>query len=170
MQKGEPNNSDILQNWFLPEIKNPVFNLYKFENHEGSTPESYKMDWNLMNDEEFGSRKVLKLKYRRGGQKIQTFCKIDSIQKLNPPSLICSNLKKLREVLLKTYKMHWNLINDEEFGFKTFLELKYRRGNQIIQTFWKIGSPQKLGPSSLICRNFGTLRKVLLMHAEWIEI
>ena len=29
------------------------------------------MDWNLMNDEEFGSKKLLKLKYRRGDQIIQ---------------------------------------------------------------------------------------------------
>ena len=104
MQKGGPNNSDILQNWFPLEIRYPLFNLYKFENHEGSTPESYKMHWYLMNDEEFGSQKVLKLKYRRGYQIIQTFCKIGSIQKLNPPSLIFSNLKTLREVLLKYTK------------------------------------------------------------------
>ena len=31
------------------------------------TPESCRMFWNLMNDEEFGSRKFLKFKYRRGG-------------------------------------------------------------------------------------------------------
>ena len=57
-----PDNSDILQNWFPPEIRYPLFNLYKFENPERSTPESYKMHWNLMNDEEFGSKKLLKLK------------------------------------------------------------------------------------------------------------
>ena len=52
IQKGRPNNSDILQNWFPPEIRSPLFNLYKFENPETSTPGSYKMHWNLMNDEE----------------------------------------------------------------------------------------------------------------------
>ena len=27
IQKGGPNNSDILQNWFPPEIRSPLFNL-----------------------------------------------------------------------------------------------------------------------------------------------
>ena len=61
-------------------------------------------------------------------------------------------------------------MNDEEFGSIELLRLKYRRGDQIIQTFCKIGSPQKLGPPSLICTNFRTLRKVLLNHAEYIEM
>ena len=38
MQKGGPNNSDILQNWF------PLFNLWKFQNPEKSTPESCRRD------------------------------------------------------------------------------------------------------------------------------
>ena len=61
-------------------------------------------------------------------------------------------------------------MNDEEFGSKKLLKLKYRRGDQIIQTFCKIGSPKKLGPPSLICRNFKTMRKPFLIHAEWTEI
>ena len=68
IQKGGPNNSDILQNWFPPEIRSPFFNLQKFENAETSTAESYKMHWKLINAEEFGSRKLLKLKYRPGEQ------------------------------------------------------------------------------------------------------
>ena len=46
--------------------------------------------------------------------------------------------------------MHWNLMNDKEFGSLKLLKLKYRREDQIIQTFFRIGSPQKLGPSYLI--------------------
>ena len=61
-------------------------------------------------------------------------------------------------------------MNHKEFGSVKLLKFKYRSGDQIIQTFFKIGSPQKLGPSSLTCRNFKTLRKVLLNHAECIEI
>ena len=38
-----------------------------------------------MKDEEFRSIKVLKLKYRRGDQIIQTFCRIGSPQKFGPP-------------------------------------------------------------------------------------
>ena len=55
-------------------------------------------------------------------------------------------------------------MNDKEFGSKKLLKLKCRRGDQIIQTFCKIGSP------SLICRNFKTLRKAFLIDAEWTEI
>ena len=61
-------------------------------------------------------------------------------------------------------------MNYEEFGSKKLLKLKYRSGDQIIQTLWKIGSPQKLGLPSLICRNFETLPKVLLNHANNIEM
>ena len=61
-------------------------------------------------------------------------------------------------------------MNDEKFMTLKLLKFKYRRGNQIIQTFFKIGSNQKLGPPSLISRNFQTIRKVLLNHAECIEI
>ena len=100
IQKGGPNNSDFVQNWFPPEIRSPLFNLQKFQDSEKSFPDSWRMDWNLMNDGEFGSRKLLKLKYRRGDQIIQTFCKIGSPQKLGPPSLICRNFKTLRKVFL----------------------------------------------------------------------
>ena len=61
-------------------------------------------------------------------------------------------------------------MNDEKFESLKLLKLKYRRGDQIIQTFYKIGSDQKLGPPSLICRNFKNLRKILMNHAECIEI
>ena len=61
-------------------------------------------------------------------------------------------------------------MNGKEFGSIELLRLKYRKGDQIIQTFCKIGSPQKLGPPSLISRNFKTLRKVLLNHEEDIEM
>ena len=61
-------------------------------------------------------------------------------------------------------------MNDEEFGSIELLRLKYRRGEQIIETFCKIGSCQKLGPHSLISRNFKALRKILVNHAEYIEM
>ena len=61
-------------------------------------------------------------------------------------------------------------MNDKEFGSIKLLKLKYRKGDKLIQTFCKIGSPQKLGPPSLICRNLMTLRKVLVNYAECTEI
>ena len=104
IQKGGPNNSDFLQNWLPPEIRSLLFNLQKFDDSEKSTPESCRMHWNLMNDEKFGYIKLLKLKYRRGDQIIETFCKIGSPYKLSPPSLICRNFKTLRKVLLNHTK------------------------------------------------------------------
>ena len=88
IQKAGPNNSDVLQNWFSPEIRSLLFNFHKFENPGRSTPESYKIDWNLIKEQEFGSKKLLKLKYSRGDQIIQKIPKIGSSQKLGPPSLI----------------------------------------------------------------------------------
>ena len=60
-------------------------------------------------------------------------------------------------------------MNHEKFECKKLLKLKNRRGDQIIQTFCKIGSPQKLGPPSLICRNLETLREVLLNDTKCIK-
>ena len=61
------------------------------------------------------------------------------------------------------------MIKEEILSIK-LLKLKDRRGDQIIQTFCKIGSHQKLRPTpSLICRNFKALRKVRLNHAKCIE-
>ena len=61
-------------------------------------------------------------------------------------------------------------MNKKEFGSRKLLKLKYRTGDQIIQTFGKIGSPQKLGPLSLISRNFKAPRKILVNHAQYIEM
>ena len=61
-------------------------------------------------------------------------------------------------------------MNDDKFWYKKLLKLENRRGDQIIQTFYKIGSPQKLRPPSLISTNFKTLRKVFLIREEWSEI
>ena len=112
IQKGGANNSDFLQTWFAPEIRSPIFNLMKFHDSAKTTPESYRMRWNLMNDDEFGSIKLLKLKYRRVDQIIQTFFKIGSPQKLGPVSLICRNLKTLQKVLLN----HADAFESNEWG------------------------------------------------------
>ena len=61
-------------------------------------------------------------------------------------------------------------MTDEEFESIELLRLKYRTGDEIIQTFCKIGSSQKYGPLSLISTNFKTLRKILLNHVKHIEI
>ena len=61
-------------------------------------------------------------------------------------------------------------MNVDDFASRKLLILKYRRNDQMIQTFYKIDSPHKLGPPFLICRNFKTLTKLLLNHAGCIEI
>ena len=61
-------------------------------------------------------------------------------------------------------------MNAAEIMSIKFLKLKSRSGDQIIQTFWEIGSTRKLNPPSLVLRNFKTLQKVLLNHAESIQI
>ena len=76
IQNRGPNNSDFLQNWFPPELRSPLFKLQIFQESEKVPPESCRMHWNLMNDEEFGSLKLLQLKDRRGYQIIQLICRI----------------------------------------------------------------------------------------------
>ena len=61
-------------------------------------------------------------------------------------------------------------MNDEEFWSLKVLNLKYRMGDQIIQTFCRIVSPQKVCPLSIIRRNLKILKKGLLNQAELIEI
>ena len=99
IEKGGPNNSDFLQNWFHSETRSSSLISRNFKALRKVLLNS-RMHWNLMKDDQFGSLKLLKLKYRRGHQIIQTFCKIGSPQKLCPLSIICRNLETLRKVLL----------------------------------------------------------------------
>ena len=146
----------------------PLFNLRKFQDSQKSTPESCRIHSNAMNDEELGSRKLLALKDRMGDRTIQTFWKIGSHKKLGSPTGICRNFTTLRS-LPNSCRMDWNIMNYKEFWSKNFLKLKNRRADQIVQTFCKIGSKQKLDPPSLTCRNLGTLSKIFQNHAESTE-
>ena len=165
-----PNNSDSLQNWFRPDIRSPLLNLQKFQGFEKSIFKSCRMCWNRMNEHEFASRKLLKLKYRRGWPNNS-----HSLQNWFPPEISSPifNLKIFQdceESTPQSCRMHWNLMNENEFGTINLLKLKYRRGDQIIQSFCKIRLPQILGPPSLFCRILKTLRKVPLNHKECIDI
>ena len=120
-------------------IGSPLFNLRKFQDSEECLPYSCRMDWNLINHAEFLSKKLLQLEKRRRDQIIQTFCKIGSSPEIMSPLF---NLYKVRDSSKSTpesCRIHWNAMNDEEFGSRKLLKLKYRRGDQIIQTFCKIG-------------------------------
>ena len=48
--------------------------------------------------------------------------------------------------------------------------LKYRREDQINESFCRTGPHKKLSLSSLVLGNFEHLRKVLLNHVECVEI
>ena len=122
------NNSEFLQNWVPPKVRSPLLNLQKFQDFEKITPESWRMHWNLMNDDECGSRKLLKLKYRRVDQVIQTFCRIGSPQKLGAPSLICRNFRSLTKQSSESYKTHGNLMNEEEFASLKVLKIEIQNG------------------------------------------
>ena len=53
--------------------------------------------------------------------------------------------------------MYFDLVKDEEFGSLNLLKVKYRKADQIIQRFYKLGSSQKIGYSFLIDRTFERL-------------
>ena len=132
---------------------------------------SSTMHWNLANEEDFGSLKFLKLKYSRWDQIIQSLCRIGCPQEIRSPLF---NLKKFSKVVksaAESSTMHWNLMNDEGLGPFKLVKLKYRRGDQIIQPFYRIGPlPKILGPPSLIWWNFENLWNVLLNLVECIKI
>ena len=122
----------------------PLFNFRKFKTTEKSTADSCSTYWNLMNDEELGCLKFLKLKYRRGDQIIQLFCRIGSTQEIRSPLFNFTKFQKIDKSTGESCRTHWNLMDDEQFGCFTFLKLKYRRGDQIIQPFGRIGSHQEI--------------------------
>ena len=61
-------------------------------------------------------------------------------------------------------------MNEKEFEFLKFLELKYRRGDQIISRSAELVPTKKLGPTSLIWGNFKKLRKVMVNQLEPNEV
>ena len=164
-----PNISDLLQNLLPPEIRSPLFNLQKFEDSAKTTPQSCRMHQNLINDDKFGSTKLLNFKYSRGDQIIQAFCKIGSPQKLGPPSFTCRNFKTLK----KYSSIMKNALTSNEWWLiwvhKTF-KIEIQKGVANNSDFLQNWVPPEIRSPSLICRIFKTLKKVLLKHAECIEI
>ena len=133
------------------------------------------------------------MKYSTGVQIIRTFCKIGYPHKLGQPSLICRNFKTMRKVLLnhaETFKikiqnggpnksdvlnsescrMHWNPNEWLWIWVHETFKVEIQKGGPNNSEFLQNWFPQKLSLPSLICRNFNTLRKVLLNHEECIEI
>ena len=141
------------------EIRSLLFNLRKFQKIEKSRGESWSTHWNLMNDEEFESVKYLEFKYRRGVQIIQPFCRIGSHEEIWSPVFNLRKLRKIERSSAESCSTHWNLMIDEEFESLKFLELKYWRGDQIIQPFCKIASHQEIRSLLFNLRKFQKIEK-----------
>ena len=59
-----------------------------------------------MNDEEFGSLKFLKLKYRRGDQLIQPFCRIGSAEDVRSLLFNLTKFQKADKSIAESCRMH----------------------------------------------------------------
>ena len=101
----------------------PLINLRKLSNSENCTPESCTMLWYLMNDKQFGSLKLLKLKYRSEDHIIQPFCRIGSAQKTRSSLFNLRKFSKFEKTAPEPCRMLWNLMNDQEFGTLKLLKL-----------------------------------------------
>ena len=78
------------------------------------------------------------------------------------------------KITRESCRMHRTLINDDgEFESLILLKFKYRTGDQISQTFYKIGAPQKFGSLFLISGNFKKSEKGMSqsskMHSNLIN-
>ena len=85
--------------------------------------------------------------YRRGEQIIQPFCRIGSPQEIMSPVFNSKKFSKTNKSIAGSCRMHWNLIKDEDFGSFKCLKLNYRRWEQIIQPFCRIGCPKEIRSS-----------------------
>ena len=144
MQKRGPIKSALLRIGSPQQIRSPLFNLRKFSETDKSTAASCRMHWNIMNNQEFGSLKCSKLKYRSGEKIIQPFCRTGSEKETRSSLFNLRKFSKTDKSSAESFRMHSNLMNDKEFGFFKCLKLKYRRRDQIIQSFCRIGSPQEI--------------------------
>ena len=129
------------------EIRSSLFNLRNLQKPERSTTVSSTTHWNLMNDEEVGSFKLLKLKYKRGDQIIQPFSRISSPKQIRLPLFYLKKFQKPQKTTTASCRIYWHLMNEEEFGSFKLPKLKYRRADQIIQLFWRIGFPEEIRSS-----------------------
>ena len=89
--------------------------------------------------------------YRRGYQTILPCCRIGSLEEIRSPLFKFQKFEKCEKSTAELCRIHWNLMNDEEFWALKFLKSKYRMRDQTIQPFWKIGAfpSKKLVPSPL---------------------
>ena len=114
IQKGRPNNSDILQIGLPLEIRSPLFNLQKFQDSEKSTPDSERDHWKLLNNEEFGSIERLRLKYRTGSGPNNSDIPQNWLPlEIRSPLFNLQNFLDPEKSIPDSYTNDWNLMNDE---------------------------------------------------------
>ena len=65
-------------------------------------------------------------------------------QEIRSPLFNLSKFWKADKSTAESCRMHWNLMNDEEFGSFKCLILKYRRRDQVIQPFCRTDSPEEI--------------------------
>ena len=136
------------------EIRSPLFNLKKFQKPEKHATASSSMHWNLMNDDEFGSLKFLKFQYKWGDPIIQFFWRISSCHEIRSTLFNLKKFQKPEKSITESCRKDWNIMNNNEFGSLKLLKLKYRRGDQIIQPFCRIGFPQEIKSPLFNLRTF----------------
>ena len=135
-----------------------------------------KYSWIMRNALKFNEwwrrwvHKTFKIEIQKRGPNNSDFVQNWFPKEISSPLFNLCKFQDSEKCTPESATMHWNLINDKGSGSIKLSKLKYGRGDKIIQTLCRIGSPKKLAPPSLICRNLKTLSKVLLNHAECIEI
>ena len=98
---------------------------------------------NEWQNKEFGSLKLLKLKYRRGDQIIQGFCRIDSPQEIRSPLFNLRKFKKTERSPAESCSK--STLKDSEWLRIWVLQIliKIQKG-WFIQLFCRIGYPQEI--------------------------
>ena len=123
-----------------------------------------------MNDKEFESLKCLEMKWKRGDQIIQTFCRIGSHQETRSALFNLMKFQKIEKSKGESIATHSSAKNDEEFDSVKFQELKYRRGGPNNQAFCRIGCSQEIRSPLFNFKKFRKLKKVLVNQLEPIEV
>ena len=101
----------------------------------------------------------MELKYRRGDQIIHPICRIGSSQEIRSPLINFRKFQKIEKSTIESCRTHWSLINDEGFESLKFVELKDRKGDQVIQPICRIGSHQEITSPLLNLRKFLNIEK-----------
>ena len=128
------------------------------------------MHWNLMNEEESGSLKLLKFKYRNMGPVNSALLQNWFLSRNLVPHI--SFLKMLKAWETYSWITQKALKSDEWrriWVLKTFKSEIRKRGTKKFTHSAELIPRKKLDPPYLICENLETPGKVFLSHAEWIE-